>query len=92
MENNLEVVVDLEIGKRTSKLYHIVSEDGTDYFVPGDDLKQAYDRFRAWERKYIWDETEEEIEEPQAIIPAGTLIMPGNFDILILNPSQTFSN
>lgn len=58
------------------KGFHIISGEGSHYCVIAYDLKEAYDKFRAWERKKFFSDTpaDEEVEEPQSIMPVGDVI------------------
>ena len=58
------------------KGFHVISGEGTHYTVVAEDFKQAYDKFRARERKEFFSDIppEEEVEEPQALMPIGDVI------------------
>ncbi len=58
------------------KGFHIISGEGTHYCVIAEDLKQAYDKFRAWERQEFFSDlpADEQPEEPQSICPMGDVI------------------
>jgi hypothetical protein len=58
------------------KGFHVISGEGTHYTVIAEDLKAAYDKFRAWERKEFFSDfpADEEVEEPQSIMWIGDVI------------------
>lgn len=59
----------------TQKLYRVLDSSGEDFFVAAKDMKEAYDKFRAWESANLFEGLPlDEIEEPQSISPAGELI------------------
>jgi hypothetical protein len=71
--------------------FHIISGEGSHYCVVAEDFKQAYDKFRAWERKEFFDDlpANEEPEYPQAIMPIGEAVGLNEHDAADTNLPDT---
>jgi hypothetical protein len=57
-------------------LFRVVDSSGDDFFVAADSFGDAEKKFKAWERTQYDDlMPEDELEEPQAIMSVGCLII-----------------